>query len=66
VKVIVEKIAQQQMMVRYRPQRNIDMVKVVLDCTKVMIKTGWKPAVDLEQGIFNTWKWLKKQKNKTL
>lgn len=60
VKDIVEKVTGNRLQVQYKPQRNIDMEKVVLDCNKLRIQAGWEPAVDLDQGIFHTWSWLKR------
>ncbi|WP_168735345.1 NAD-dependent epimerase/dehydratase family protein [Pseudothauera rhizosphaerae] len=41
-----------------KPARKVDVRAVYLDCTRLERLTGWKPKIDLEQGIRRTWQWL--------
>jgi UDP-glucose 4-epimerase len=38
--------------------RGVDVRSVVLCCTQMESKLGWRPATGLSQGIANTWQWL--------
>lgn len=60
VKEIVESITGKRLQVKYQPERKIDIAKVIIDSSKLKNKIGWKPSVELENGISQTWNWLKK------
>jgi UDP-glucose 4-epimerase len=41
-----------------RPGRSIDVSTTELDCSRLTDETGWRPAVDLREGVERTWRWL--------
>lgn len=43
----------------YKPGRNFDVPRVVLDTTKAQRDFQWAPKVDLTKGIARTWDWVK-------
>jgi UDP-glucose 4-epimerase len=45
--------------VRYTPGRVEDVPSNVLDITRATTELGWKPEVELEDGLARTWTWLK-------
>ena len=55
---IAESVIDRKIRVVYRPERNIDVRNVSLDCSRIQKNLGWKPEVTLEQGIRRTWEWM--------
>ncbi|CAN5481607.1 NAD-dependent epimerase/dehydratase family protein [soil metagenome] len=45
--------------VRYTPGRVEDVPSNVLDIGRATAELGWKPEVELEEGLSRTWEWLK-------
>ncbi|MDE4175250.1 NAD-dependent epimerase/dehydratase family protein [Phaeobacter sp. PT47_59] len=45
----------------YKPGRNFDVPRVVLDVGKAERELGWQKTIDLEQGIAETWTWVQEQ-----
>jgi len=45
--------------VRYTPGRVEDVPSNVLDISRATAELGWKPEVELEEGLTRTWEWLK-------
>jgi UDP-glucose 4-epimerase len=45
--------------VEYIEGRKVDIPMNVLDITKAKTILQWKPTVQIEVGIQNTWQWLK-------
>jgi UDP-glucose 4-epimerase len=43
----------------YKPGRNFDVPRVVLDIARARATFGWQPAVPLRRGIAETWEWVK-------
>jgi UDP-glucose 4-epimerase len=43
------------------PERSFDVPKNILDNTTIRKTLNWSPLVGLEEGIRNTWDWVKKQ-----
>jgi len=43
----------------YKPGRNFDVPRVVLDIARARATFGWQPAVPLRRGIGETWEWVK-------
>lgn len=44
-----------------RPGRSIDVSTTELDCSRLSEETGWRPSVDLREGIERTWRWLSRE-----
>jgi UDP-glucose 4-epimerase len=44
------------------PSRGYDVPRVILDIEKAKAEFGWRPVMDLEAGIAQTWNWLNTQK----
>lgn len=45
----------------YKPGRNFDVPRVVLDVTKAKTELDWQRTVALEEGIAETWAWVQDQ-----
>jgi UDP-glucose 4-epimerase len=45
--------------VEHLPERAFDVKANVLDSTKLLSDTGWKPEVDFDKGLHLTCEWLK-------
>lgn len=45
----------------YKPGRNFDVPRVVLDVSKAKRELGWQKTIDLDQGIAETWAWVQEQ-----
>ena len=45
----------------YKPGRNFDVPRVVLDVSKAERELGWQKTIDLDQGIAETWAWVQEQ-----
>jgi UDP-glucose 4-epimerase len=45
--------------VKHLPERAFDVKANVLDSTKLLSDTGWKPEVDFDEGLHLTCEWLK-------
>ncbi len=45
-----------------KPGRGFDVPRVVLDIGKIQAATGWKPETPLNEGLAETWAWVKNQK----
>lgn len=43
--------------VRVLPKRRFDVTTNILDSGKLMAVTGWRPFVDFDEGICETWRW---------
>ena len=60
VRAIVEAACGRPLQTSYRPARGMDVRSVVLDNTRLHARLGWKPAVQLTDGIARTWNWLQR------
>lgn len=47
--------------IEFLPRRPFDVASNVLDCSRLMRETGWKPAIGFEEGINRTVRWLEQQ-----
>lgn len=47
-----------RVVVKISPKRLFDVPVNILDCSKVERETGWKAALDLDQGLKRTWDWF--------
>jgi UDP-glucose 4-epimerase len=54
----VEKVCGRTLKVKYLPARQVDVQRVVLDCSKIREILKWKPETSLEKGIELTWQWM--------
>jgi UDP-glucose 4-epimerase len=45
----------------YKPGRNFDVPRVVLDVTKAEAELGWQRQIPLEAGLAETWAWVQAQ-----
>lgn len=48
-----------EVMIQHLPERAFDVQKNVLDSSKLTAHTGWKPVISLDDGLLETYKWLK-------
>lgn len=55
---LIQRVTKRDVAVLRRPARQVDVRAVYLDSTRLETLTGWKPTVDLEQGLRHTWRWL--------
>jgi UDP-glucose 4-epimerase len=46
---------------QFKPGRNFDVPRAVLDIRKAQAILGWTPQIPLQAGISQTWEWVKKQ-----
>ena len=58
---IAERVAGRGLSVACQPQRQVDVSRIVLDCSKIRAALNWAPAVPLEEGVARTWQWLQSQ-----
>jgi UDP-glucose 4-epimerase len=56
----VQDICGRPLNIDYRPARKTDVREVVLDIASIHSHLGWRPQVDLREGIHRTWQWLQK------
>jgi UDP-glucose 4-epimerase len=47
--------------VKYLPERAFDVKANVLDSTKLLLHTGWKPQVEFDDGLRRTREWLRRE-----
>ncbi|WP_282092570.1 NAD-dependent epimerase/dehydratase family protein [Epibacterium ulvae] len=45
----------------YKPGRNFDVPRVVLDMTKAETELGWRCQIPLSEGLVETWDWVQGQ-----
>jgi len=43
----------------FKPGRDYDVPKVVLDISKANNELGWSPSVSLHDGLSDTWRWMR-------
>jgi len=59
----IELISQKKLQVNFTgSNRKFDVPINVLDSSLFKNDFGWEPKISLEQGISNTWNWIKDQK----
>lgn len=59
IREVIEQVCGKIFKFRYLPVREVDVRQVVLDCSRLKEQSGWQPQVSLEQGIRQTWEWVK-------
>lgn len=55
----IEKLVGRPLQRRFHPARPVDVPVSVLDHSLATNELGWKPAVDLEQGLMQTLEWMR-------
>ena len=58
---VVEQVTGRVLRTAPRPQRGIDVRRIVLDCERIHKMMGWKPEFVLPEGIARTWEWVRQQ-----
>ncbi len=56
--MVIEKVTGKKPKVNYTESRKIDVPENVLDISKIKLVINWEPAIALEKGIAQTWKYL--------
>jgi UDP-glucose 4-epimerase len=41
----------------YKPGRNFDVPRILLDCSRAARELDWRPSVGLNEGMGKTWRW---------
>lgn len=59
VKATVEEVTGLAIGTRHGPPRGVDVRAVVLDWKRAADLLGWRPAVELSEGVARTWRWLR-------
>ena len=56
---LIERISNKKINILYKESRSFDVKKNILNIDKISNTFDWKPKHDIEEGIQNTYKWLK-------
>jgi UDP-glucose 4-epimerase len=56
---LVRDITGEEIQIRYRDGRSLDVREAVLDIGRVRNQIGWKPEISLNDGIKDQWQWIK-------
>jgi len=56
---IITEVTETQPEIEYHASRPFDVKRVVLDIEKAKQVFGWRPQIDLRQGIRDYWEWLR-------
>lgn len=56
----IEEVTKKRLKRIYLPGRAIDVKSVVLDSSRIKSELGWKPFVEIKEGLERTWKWIQK------
>lgn len=59
VRRVVEQVTGIDLKVTHHPTREIDVRAVVLDISRLEKRLSWNPQISLEEGVKQTWHWLK-------
>ena len=57
----IEEVLGHEIKVNYLPSRSFDVSESVLDNSLALKHLGWKPQVELKEGLRNAAKWMKSQ-----
>ncbi|PYO46957.1 MAG: hypothetical protein DMD84_24830, partial [Candidatus Rokuibacteriota bacterium] len=55
---VIEAVARPTVGAYYEPVRSGDVRRSVLDPSRAARLLGWRPAVDVEEGLARTWAWF--------
>lgn len=56
---VIRKVTGYDVKVKYTAKRSFDVPKIYLDITKAKEQLSWQPVTSLENGIINTWQFVK-------
>jgi len=54
----VERVTGKKLVPVFKPARNYDVPRVMLDVTQAIKVFAWQPHVDLDEGVARTWRWM--------
>ena len=58
---VIEQVSGKSLDVTYKPGRNFDVPRVVLDIAKIKQASQWTPKIGLADGVTETWQWVQGQ-----
>ncbi len=56
---LIERVTERSLAITHEPTRGIDVGRIVLDCTAIRACCGWIATTPLDDGLANTWQWLR-------
>ena len=56
---IIQDVTGQSIQIERKAPRTLDVPKLILDNKKAIAQLAWSPATSLEEGIHQSWEWLK-------
>jgi UDP-glucose 4-epimerase len=59
---IIEEITKKKLEINYLPSSAVDVSINILDISKINSDNGWKPQIELREGIEELWKFFSKNK----
>lgn len=65
IRLAIERVAGRAMRVEYLPGRGFDVREIVLDITRARARFDWRPAIDLDDGVARTWRWISSDSHST-
>lgn len=54
----VERVTGKKLAPVFKPARGYDVPRVILDVSQAKQVLGWKPVVELDDGVARTWRWM--------
>lgn len=54
----ISKYCKQEIKINFMPERSFDVNNNILDSSKLMKASGWKPEISIESGIKHTWNYI--------
>jgi UDP-glucose 4-epimerase len=57
---VIEKVTGQRIRKTYLPGRAIDVKSVIMDYSRIKKELGWRPVVEINEGLKRTWQWIQK------
>lgn len=63
---VIKEVSGKRIEVIYKEARKIDIPINVLSNERALHCLGWRPKIDLYEGIEKTWHWIKKEKSQSL
>lgn len=59
---LTAKVTGQDLQPLYKPGRGFDVPRIILDITRIRQATGWSPVIPLEEGLRDSWNWIRHHK----